>query len=126
MPAPQAEGDCEERCEVVAGHVGVAEGGEEINLREAVPVPQRSWGVSDLLDGAKDAEGEAVPDYEFKKRALAALKHRMFNGDDRDERWHKPQDYVQVLRAVDAEREERNRRVWIGARRYRRIVAHRT
>ena len=126
MPAPQAEGNCKKRGEVVAGHVGVAKGGEEINLRKAVPVPQRPLGVRDLLDGADDAEGKAVPYNELKERALAALKHRMFHGDDRDERRHEPQDHVQVLRAVDAEREERNRRAWIGARRYRRIVAHRT
>ena len=125
MPAPETYGQGEESRKVVARHVRIAKCREEICVLETFLDPQRPFRVRDLLHGAKYAERKAVPHYEREQTALAAFQQRMLDGDERDKRGYEPHHDVEVMESVDAEREERDRRAWVGAGLYLGIVAHR-
>ena len=123
-PAPQGYSQAEENRTIATGHVGIAECGEEEDVRVAAErTPQWPGRTRKLLDEAQNRQGDTIPYDHFQKRALAGARKTMLCHKRGRKRRDKPHYHMQVPDAIDAKRQEGKRRSSAMSLGYERLIA---
>ncbi len=114
---PERDGEAEQGREVIARHVRIAEGREEVHpLPVRQCAPERTHGARRALDEPQDRQRRAVPDDELENQSLAATGQPVADREDGRDDDHEPHDGVVVAQPAHAGRQERARRLGADAR----------